>query len=661
MKQNYQQFKKCMKLRFLPNVSRMQISIQGISAAALMFGLVKKNRDFDITKFKRITRYNLYLNRQYSRLYKYASEGKYVEFQLLADMLMKHSRLYRMAMIHHASSEWYLLSYSKAIRLWNKVGSLIKKESTTLDYSRWWIDKAKGDLSRPLGAPKLEWKIILLMRLQILEILYRANGTIKPWQHAGLSKRGLVTAWSTVLKEVMQKKYIYEFDIKGFFDNIRNQDAIPELPEWNKWFNQVSNCRPRSYPNIDKVPDLESKAKDLLADGSVRQHCWEAFDLNRDLTEVEMFNLINYGHLSDGRRIKSIDTTMHLAEGIPMDQAREVNWREALALHAGCRITKFNVENEKVVSIDVQMTEVEVKPRTLIGQGAAHDWVTGLFKTNFGFPQGANTSPFLSTLVLQRTLGDFEGLLMYMDDGLIYGDTRQEVEGKISKFREGLHKVGLELNFKKSKWVREDDIFHTFKFLGIRADNIISSETRSGTKEVLLGRPVSYEQFNKLCYYFNIPLSDQLKTWFEFYGDNPEGLESGSLSESRAKDWIMKKARDKAKGLEWALERGFFKQVPEQIQALYYANKKHFLSRVIDEAFNPDRTEQSRLGADGVIAKFREIFKRRRSVGLLTATRLLTRHLDDLKLNTLTSYVVRDFLKEIRRKENRMRRRTSSS
>jgi retron-type reverse transcriptase len=39
-------------------------------------------------------------------------------------------------------------------------------------------------------------------------------------QHGFVPGRGTMTAWMDILKNVLNSKFIYETDLKGFFDNI---------------------------------------------------------------------------------------------------------------------------------------------------------------------------------------------------------------------------------------------------------------------------------------------------------------------------------------------------------------------------------------------------------------------------------------------------------
>jgi len=48
-------------------------------------------------------------------------------------------------------------------------------------------------------------------------------------QHGFLPNRGTLTAWKSILSKAIGKPDIYEFDYKGFFDNVRSDKVIELL------------------------------------------------------------------------------------------------------------------------------------------------------------------------------------------------------------------------------------------------------------------------------------------------------------------------------------------------------------------------------------------------------------------------------------------------
>jgi len=108
-----------------------------------------------------------------------------------------------------------------------------------------------------------------------------------------------------------------------------------------------------------------------------------------------------------------------------------------------------------------------------------------------GVPQGLNTSPFISTVMTDEAfhdLGLLKAIIMYMDDGLLFAETRKELERNILLLKEGLKSLGLEMEPSKTGLVKEDGKWlKSLKFLGLRylpEEDTLMSDTRSGTKVI---------------------------------------------------------------------------------------------------------------------------------------------------------------------------------
>jgi sulfur transfer protein SufE len=54
---------------------------------------------------------------------------------------------------------------------------------------------------------------------------------LKKFNHAYMPKVGTMTAIRDLITKVRHSKYIYEFDIKGFFNNVSINDTIAKLRE----------------------------------------------------------------------------------------------------------------------------------------------------------------------------------------------------------------------------------------------------------------------------------------------------------------------------------------------------------------------------------------------------------------------------------------------
>jgi hypothetical protein len=499
----FTEFQKTMKFRYLPNVSRIRIETVSVNLFALVFGIERKDRSMHIQKFKNLEQMNKYLNRQYSRLYKYAREDEIVQFERLALILIRHSKVYQICMLHHATETWYCKSKKNIVKIWNKIRRINIKADTNLNYERWWIDKKPGDAGRPLGAPKIEWKVVLLQYLQILEIFYRSTGKITTWQHAGLSKRGLVTAWEDVIKNALNHEYIYEFDLKGFFDRVKNQNVLSELPVINLWFNQVNNAKPSKC----HLPKVEEDRPDPYKQ-AMRKYLEEILSPGPELDEMIQYYEDNPDEIM-----------LNITLGKPTEDKETYKWRS----------------------------------------DRREEW-KGLSTPDHGYPQGANTSPFLSCLTLMKAVGEIPGLIMYMDDGIIYANTKKELNKRIEYFKTKLTEIGLELEPSKSKLVKEGGKFEGLKFLGIRLtkDLELHSETRKGTIKASDLKPTDLDHLESLMFAYNVPRDIVKDIWEQLIEDFTSDESQMTNSEKRISKWLKHKALDKLKGIQWAIEKGFF-------------------------------------------------------------------------------------------------------
>jgi len=117
-----------------------------------------------------------------------------------------------------------------------------------------------------------------------------------------------------------------------------------------------------------------------------------------------------------------------------------------------------------------------------------------------GMPQGAPTSPLLSTIVLKRILLESKLLIgrivMYADDGIIYGTKLGVRLEKALKFPE---LSGIMTEWSKSQWIKRDGVWlRTLRFLGLEYDpetDQLRARTRNGS-ELLFDKQELMEAVN---------------------------------------------------------------------------------------------------------------------------------------------------------------------
>jgi len=486
------------KIDLIPNVSDFNTFIKSYSEFAAIFGLKSPNRKNTLTQFNELKKANKYIVKQNNRLMKYAQTGRMAEHDYLMKIILEKSDAFLVMSIHHKATSnkgkgplWYQQAWSKTVSLVNRTRR-VSKGDIPLEFKRVWIDKKPGDYARPLGAVKRWWATYTFNINRQIEHVLHSKNMLTEWQHGGRAFKGTHTAWEKVMFVLKEQPYIYEFDIKGFYDNIITENVAPFLGKEMEGRVQkiVNTTRPTEF----KLPPsemLQSTRDNFGIDpitGQVyaTQSRWDLLD-RPDLSDVELYNAINS---PSQLAIKRIQVRVYLSDGTSYDK-----WIE--------------------------------QPSPQTWEGPAHDWAKGLSKVGRGFPQGLSFSPILSTNLLERALPEVtsKNLTMYMDDGLIYGQTKAEVLQIITKLEAALDKLGITLAPEKSGWVREDWIFKkSSKFLAIRVkeDGTLVSETRGGTSRNF-PNPLTYEDYTEFCENLEINASTSRITYKEIY--EPKGLE----------------------------------------------------------------------------------------------------------------------------------------
>lgn len=154
---------------------------------------------------------------QIKRLRKFKNEPE--KFFRIMWFLIRRSNVFRTSAINKTCPKWYkTYPLGKIMSLNRKINRLINTKSKKLDYTRIYIPKNENEM-RPLGVPTLEWRILLQMVHNFLYIFLEDK--FLDSQHGFLPGKGTLTAWQEIFG-ISQSLYIYEFDLKKFFDNVNS-------------------------------------------------------------------------------------------------------------------------------------------------------------------------------------------------------------------------------------------------------------------------------------------------------------------------------------------------------------------------------------------------------------------------------------------------------
>lgn len=209
----------------LPNCKKFSITINMMDPIFRHFGIRKRMKpDLRFEKYS-----NNYMNRyaeyQIKRLEKLRDNP--LKYWKLSELLMKKSSVFRILAINQSFPNWYKnLPLSRVISMNKKVSDIINKRKGNLEYKRVYIPK--NETFRPLGVPTPEWRMYLHMLNNFL-VFYLSPNFLNS-QHGFIPGKGTLSAWKDLFQnEILESKYIYEFDLKNCFGEIRSDKVHDEL------------------------------------------------------------------------------------------------------------------------------------------------------------------------------------------------------------------------------------------------------------------------------------------------------------------------------------------------------------------------------------------------------------------------------------------------
>jgi hypothetical protein len=415
-------FKRQFNISFIPDVKEYKCVV-GDWDKDFESILIKKRswRRAEITMYKN-RKYNKYLTYLYKCIWNWRFDpiqrAKYTIFLL-------QSRTGFIAALQHVEPHWYTKPKSTIDRVFKKHrknGDILKVRD--FDYKRVYIPK--GDKWRPLGVPKLWERTSLHLITKVLMFILEPH--LKASQH-GLTTRGTKTAWREVLTRAIKWENIYEYDLKGFFDNVNNLLALMRIVGhyWDKMAE-----RARTY---------KMEIQSFM------------FELLKNTTGFDKVN--TQGILREDFLFKFI---ARINETRP-------KWPE--------KSTKEQIEGDVV----------RTRERDRIGiyhEKVLQDLVSGtLGHTRKGVPQGAPHSPLIAMVGKTVYSGKYpwekeelQNHIEYVDDGITDKEVKSNPES------------GTMIQPLKSGWVKQEGRWiKPLKFLGLTyngQENLLFASTRNG-------------------------------------------------------------------------------------------------------------------------------------------------------------------------------------
>lgn len=489
----------------LPNVFEFSTKKFGIHEYAACYGIEKILRRNTATKLLK-SQPNFYLERQHKRLVTYAANGQIDEFNYLSEIMLKKSVSFRILALNRTNKNWFQIPIRNLRRIWRELSFISKTLSSDLRTKRVWIDKKPGDYGRPLTVPRPSWRSFSWMRMDHFEKFFKASGYLQPWQHGGRSGVGVLSCYRQLIPRLKESNTIFEFDIKGFFDNISHESIIKRFKETigsttSTWIANILKSTPKEYILPDEEKDIALQT--FRKSQSLPNANSSIFDTEWKVTEDHGIQSLHTGYQKILRGIPTGIDPLTLTE----EEKKFYEDRQAVRDYTKYQVIVRDggayVEGDPMKIqqwIEEQRSRKEVtnnfqelrSPEKPMERELARDAWKGLGQPGKGVPQGLGTSPFISTFLLDTYLyelgTDRKALIMYMDDGILFARSKVEMEGYIKRLKELLGALGLEIEESKSKYAKIDGVWQgSIKFLGLRylpKSDTLMSDTRSGTQVI---------------------------------------------------------------------------------------------------------------------------------------------------------------------------------
>lgn len=387
---------------------------------------------------------NRYLMYQENRIMKAMLLKQYSKVTILWLIMLKNSYGYQLVLFNKVMPQWhYLLSYEEAQLQLQKVVNKCRSNDLWLDLKRFYILKADGKRWRPIGAPDYPSRVISRSLNDLIYVLFEDK--FNKVQHGFRKNRGAFTAIIEIVNKLKKSpKFIYEFDLKSYFNTVRPMWVYRSLLSRSPLLAEVI------YKIIMQIR-YKLPSERVTGEEVKYNNKYVYMVLSLPIIQIVIIYYLGVTGLVAWGVITMFVLELGFDRTVKGDYEPNLKYINSWSTWKDERFNIIRPERELRCN-RTEPLEVKIKGKS--------QWIDAPYIIREGLPQGLSISPVLATLTMEMFKNP-EELTLYADDGVYIGNDMS----KFNKWKQDVSLVGAELAESKSKFVRDE-----FTFLGCLID-----------------------------------------------------------------------------------------------------------------------------------------------------------------------------------------------